>query len=333
MAVKQRRKTRMTVTVAVIRLFDTPRNGCSARLSRKKFTAGRGGVSHPSKVLRGIGSGVGKFRYPLGKERWKQWPHGFGKPNEILNDRLELSSEGVGRYNVQSILQALESDKTISMSKQPLSEVCSNTELFLRSKDPDLGTTSEDRILRSLLLVQAAIEVLSTARIQHDKSFIIPQDGQIGIRIDETCMANYQHLLLRLQTQLLKALTRKSAAASSLTDLDKTQRKRLNWFSEFPDGQRPLSTTWPWSIKPSLAVLWGVCWMFPVLPVYDETDQQSQQNVSIRVRIPQQRVLQDGQLNGWNPPQPDECEIPKAASPPHWSQRHWAITRDHPWLT
>ena len=41
-------------------------------------------------------------------------------------------------------------------------------------------------------------------------------------------------------------------------------QKRLGegWFAEWPNGQHPLSTTWPWNIKPSLLVLWGVCWMF-----------------------------------------------------------------------
>jgi hypothetical protein len=34
------------------------------------------------------------------------------------------------------------------------------------------------------------------------------------------------------------------------------------WFFEWPNGRRPLSSTWPWNIKPSLVVLWGVCWMF-----------------------------------------------------------------------
>lgn len=34
------------------------------------------------------------------------------------------------------------------------------------------------------------------------------------------------------------------------------------WFSEFPGGRRLVSTTWPWTIRPALAVLWGVCWMF-----------------------------------------------------------------------
>ena len=40
------------------------------------------------------------------------------------------------------------------------------------------------------------------------------------------------------------------------------QRITKDWFTEYARNQRPLSTTWPWSIKPSLAVIWGVCWMF-----------------------------------------------------------------------
>jgi hypothetical protein len=35
-----------------------------------------------------------------------------------------------------------------------------------------------------------------------------------------------------------------------------------DYFSEWPGGRRPLSTTWPWNVKPSLLVIWGVCWMF-----------------------------------------------------------------------
>lgn len=35
------------------------------------------------------------------------------------------------------------------------------------------------------------------------------------------------------------------------------------WFLEWPGGQRPLNSTWPWSgVKLSILVLWGVCWMF-----------------------------------------------------------------------
>lgn len=35
-----------------------------------------------------------------------------------------------------------------------------------------------------------------------------------------------------------------------------------HFFFEFPSGIRHLCTTMPWTIWPSLVVLWGVCWMF-----------------------------------------------------------------------
>lgn len=37
----------------------------------------------------------------------------------------------------------------------------------------------------------------------------------------------------------------------------------FGWFFEWPGGQHPLNSTWPWAdVKPSIVVLWGVCWMF-----------------------------------------------------------------------
>jgi hypothetical protein len=47
-----------------------------------------------------------------------------------------------------------------------------------------------------------------------------------------------------------------------LTALQSLQDFGSNSFLEWPDGQRPLSTTMPWTIWPALVVLWGVCWMF-----------------------------------------------------------------------
>lgn len=48
------------------------------------------------------------------------------------------------------------------------------------------------------------------------------------------------------------------------------QRRHIDegWFAEWPNGQRPLNTTWPWNVKPCLLVLWGVCWMFYGSPEY-----------------------------------------------------------------
>lgn len=46
----------------------------------------------------------------------------------------------------------------------------------------------------------------------------------------------------------------------------------VGWFFEWPSGQHPLNSTWPWAdVKPSLMVLWGVCWMF--FPTYDSYSQ------------------------------------------------------------
>ena len=36
----------------------------------------------------------------------------------------------------------------------------------------------------------------------------------------------------------------------------------LYFFSEFPNSLRHFCTTMPWTIWPTLVILWGVCWMF-----------------------------------------------------------------------
>ena len=83
--------------------------------------------------------------------------------------------------------------------------------------------------------------------------------------LDLTHIANLQHLLLCLLSQLLRQLIHFciELVRDHIAECQKLRkRSREDWFFEFPDAQPPLSTTWPWAIKPSLAVLWGVCWMF-----------------------------------------------------------------------
>jgi hypothetical protein len=84
-----------------------------------------------------------------------------------------------------------------------------------------------------------------------------------GAVLDDIFAANFAHLLLSLRGQLVEELIRQVSEAV-MADLWAYHRmcKFWDWFTEFPKGVRPVSTTWPWSIKPSLAVLWGVCWMF-----------------------------------------------------------------------
>lgn len=79
-------------------------------------------------------------------------------------------------------------------------------------------------------------------------------------------LANLEHLLRCLQQIALEAIFRHYGdLVGALHWLSYWQhRKRIGegWFTEWPNGHRPLSTTWPWNVKTSLLVLWGVCWMF-----------------------------------------------------------------------
>ena len=82
---------------------------------------------------------------------------------------------------------------------------------------------------------------------------------------DEKYVANLLHLLRRLQHVLFAVLVRRSI--KRLDEFAHREDKKWNhtregkkldedWFSEWPSGRRPLSTTWPWNIRPSLVVLW-----------------------------------------------------------------------------
>ncbi|KAL8942873.1 MAG: hypothetical protein Q9216_001416 [Gyalolechia sp. 2 TL-2023] len=90
--------------------------------------------------------------------------------------------------------------------------------------------------------------------------------------------AKFDRVVRRLQQAALEALIYQGS--KFLADSAKNwhqhwiQERRWNsgWFSEWPNSRRPLSTTWPWNIRPSLVVLWGVCWMF-----YDNSTRSAQE--------------------------------------------------------
>lgn len=70
----------------------------------------------------------------------------------------------------------------------------------------------------------------------------------------------YEYLLLFNFHGQKKVLRRMSETICRLRSLFGS-----GWFFEWPRGKRPLNSTWPWAdVKPSLLVLWGVCWMFVV---------------------------------------------------------------------
>ena len=156
-----------------------------------------------------------------------------------------------------------------------LSNFAADNKLFLQRKSE--FTISPERLsLKELTeLVVAVVDLLHSLR-----SALPPRAAKtlcegnelLDHTLNETYIANLEHLLLCLKDHLLRLLV------SKLTELlhkhvIEYQRDHLkhseDWFFEFPDARHPLSTTWPWSIRPSLAVLWGVCWMFYEL-TFDE---------------------------------------------------------------
>lgn len=109
----------------------------------------------------------------------------------------------------------------------------------------------------------------------------------------EKFIANLEHLLRCLQQAIVEALihnTLKLIDADILHRHPNWQQRlgdREGWFAEWPNGQPPLNTTWPWNdVKPSLVVLWGVCWMF-----YDHDNQVKNNAWVTRREAPRDEVV------------------------------------------
>jgi hypothetical protein len=150
-------------------------------------------------------------------------------------------------------------DDRLSPAGDALSAIASSNKLFLEhNNSPSFERYSLDEIVRLLVTAQDAISTLSYCRSQFSDSWLVAQGHKRGLDIDGTFVANYEHLLLRLQAELVMALARKALEDLLQGGHDKKQRRLLSWFTEFAEKPRPLGISFPWTIKPSLAVLWGV---------------------------------------------------------------------------
>ncbi|KAF1973777.1 hypothetical protein BU23DRAFT_463272 [Bimuria novae-zelandiae CBS 107.79] len=206
-------------------------------------------------------------------------------------DRTSLRNLSGGE--VQQTLNSI--DTQGSLYGSPLSAVAGDNKLFVtQKKEASFEAKSLKDVAQLLVMVYDAISVLQSCRAQFDIGWLIAQGQDAGINFDAAFLANYEHLLMRLQAQLVAALSRKALDLLLLGDYDKKQHRLLSWFTEFFDKPRPLSTSL--DIKPSLAVIWGVCWMF-----YNN----GQTNNS---RVPREAVLQSVDLAGWRAPDPTECK-------------------------
>ena len=151
-----------------------------------------------------------------------------------------------------------------------LSGVASNDELLLQHNVHRVVSNSSTKKTRHVLdltsLLLTRLQHITTTRLGNSASC-----SDIEAIKYNNFVANLEHLLLCLQQAALKALMWHSLGLLEAEILHYQDRKEYwqprkrrddDWFSEWPSGRRPLSTTWPWNIKPSLVVLWGVCWMF-----------------------------------------------------------------------
>lgn len=159
----------------------------------------------------------------------------------------------------QSILSSV--DDIYGPTEHVLSAIAGDNKLFLKhSNSPILEARSLDDIVQLLVTTFEALQTLLYCRSQFGDRWLAAQGQDFGLDIDETFVANYEHLLLWLQKELVDALARKvlEELLHPTGGYDKKQRKLLSWFTEFAEKPRPLSTSFPWTIKSSLAVLWGV---------------------------------------------------------------------------
>lgn len=195
---------------------------------------------------------------------------------------------------------------------EALSTVAGNNDVFLKHDNaPIFEGYSLNQTIQLLVTVTEAISTVAGVRSQYSMDWLVAQGRDFGLDIDENFIANYEHLLLRLQVELTQALTRKALEELLRGGHDKRQRKLLSWFSEFAEKPRPLSSSFPWTIKPSLAVLWGVCWMF-----YDRDSSEHDGRSDGRVRT--DRVLQqlDFPSVQWDPPASSDCKFASCCSRP-----------------
>lgn len=153
----------------------------------------------------------------------------------------------------------------LSNTEAALTRIASDNKLFLKhGNSPILQRCSLDEITWLLLSTFSALQRLSECRSQYSDDWLAGQGQRLGLDIDETFVANLEHLLLWLQAKLENALKRKARdeLLHPMGDYGKNQRKLLACLDEFAEKPRPLSISFPWTIKPSLAVLWGVSSLF-----------------------------------------------------------------------
>lgn len=172
-------------------------------------------------------------------------------------------------------------NQSVTSDSKSLSRVASRDKLFLERKG-DFTFANErlpiKELAELLIVVKDLLGSLRSVPSSRGAKTLCEGNELLDLTLDETYIANLEHLLLCLRDQLLRTLISKlvDLVHKHVIECQRDQNKHCEeWFFEFPDARHPLSTTWPWSIRPSLAIIWGVCWMFydSIRPPAQLTDQ------------------------------------------------------------
>ena len=156
-------------------------------------------------------------------------------------------------------------DAHISNNGSSLLTTASENCLFLKHDHLQTLSDKSEADLKSIADVTTALLI----GLPHGSAFhSIDCIFSLGSTVDhESFFANLVHLLMSINKVAMDSIIRSLLEAIQVNLLRWYQywlhkHSFDDWFTEWPNGQRPLSTTWPWNIKPALLVLWGVCWMF-----------------------------------------------------------------------
>ena len=186
-------------------------------------------------------------------------------------------------------------DKSVKSETHSLSVVAKNHELFVQRKDDfHVQHDSFQELLPQLVRVTNLLDTLRRAPSSRSgvKTFAESDEG-VDLSFDENILANLEHLLLCLKEQLIRLLIAelRTLVQTHVIECQRDQKQHTKeLILEFPDNRHPLSTTWPWSIRPSLAVIWGVCWMFVI---YTDADG------NLRDRLTGMLLLPAAEVQNW----------------------------------
>jgi hypothetical protein len=264
MAIQQRKRANIVLTFKVLHFINQLRRKMKPRVLGGLFDASELGsnVSGRQKfAARRIPSRMRK-RHGSIRTPWPRAPRA-GQPassnqagGEEVQQYVETNFCFVSYTNRCSML--VSADARLGSPGSALSAIAGSEKLFLKHDISPILECSSNKLVRLLAAAQEAVQTLADCRLQYGDGWLVAQGHYNGLVLDENFMANYEHLLLWLQAELVEALACRALEELLHGRYNKKQQKLQGWFTEFAEKPRPLGSSFPWTIKPSLAVLWGV---------------------------------------------------------------------------